>query len=163
VEVVGALLGFDTRGEPHFELLDEQVNRLVASVDAAAKGAAMLLGLYLNERAYLISLLATIFAPLTFLTGFFGMNFGWMTDQIDPDRVLAGWDRRSDRAGCAGSVGARFLMGDARRPGPPAERSAVWLCLDAPGGYSVQERGVVALGLVGIRLGEGGRRAIEDV
>jgi magnesium transporter len=59
------------------------VKRLVASVDAAANGAGMLLDLQLNERAYLISLLATIFAPLTFLTGFFGMNFGWMTDQID--------------------------------------------------------------------------------
>ena len=80
---VGALLGFDTRDEPYFERVDEQVNRLVASVDAAANGAGMLLDLQLNERAYLISLLATIFAPLTFLTGFFGMNFGWMTDQID--------------------------------------------------------------------------------
>ena len=42
----------------------------------------MLLSLQLNERAYLVSVVATIFVPLTFLTGFFGMNFGWMVDRI---------------------------------------------------------------------------------
>jgi Mg2+ and Co2+ transporter CorA len=30
-----------------------------------------------------VSLVATIFVPLTFVTGFFGMNFGWMVDRID--------------------------------------------------------------------------------
>ena len=43
----------------------------------------MVLDLQLNERAYVISVVATIFVPLTFITGFFGMNFGWMVDQID--------------------------------------------------------------------------------
>ena len=27
-----------------------------------------------------MSVVATIFVPLTFLTGFFGLNFGWMVD-----------------------------------------------------------------------------------
>jgi len=43
----------------------------------------MVLDLQLNERAYLVSVVATIFVPLTFVTGFFGMNFGWMVDHID--------------------------------------------------------------------------------
>ena len=42
----------------------------------------MLLDLQLNERAYVVSAIATIFVPLTFITGFFGMNFGWMVDEI---------------------------------------------------------------------------------
>jgi Mg2+ and Co2+ transporter CorA len=41
------------------------------------------LDLQLNERAYVLSIVATIFVPLTFVTGFFGMNFGWMVDQVD--------------------------------------------------------------------------------
>ena len=43
----------------------------------------MVLDLQLNERAYVLSIVATIFVPLTFVTGFFGMNFGWMVDQVD--------------------------------------------------------------------------------
>jgi magnesium transporter len=117
---VGAVLGFDTPGEPYFERVDDQVNRLVASVDAAANGAGMLLDLQLNERAYLISLLATIFAPLTFLTGFFGMNFAWMTDQIDTQMAywLVGIVVPIALALlCWRLLARRFLMGDDRRPG----------------------------------------------
>ena len=34
-------------------------------------------------RAYVVSVVATIFLPLTLITGFFGMNFEWMVDQIE--------------------------------------------------------------------------------
>jgi magnesium transporter len=86
---IGALPHFDTDDEPYFDRLDEQVDRLPASIDAAANGLGMLLDLQLNERAYLVSVVATIFVPLTFVTGFFGMNFGWMVDHID--RPIAFW------------------------------------------------------------------------
>ena len=85
---IGALRGFDVDDEPYFARLDEQVNHLLASIDAAANAMGMLLDLQLNERAYVVSVLATIFLPLTFLTGFFGMNFGWMVEQIDGQIVF---------------------------------------------------------------------------
>jgi magnesium transporter len=80
---IGALRGFETQEDQYFDRLYEQVKRLLDSVDAAANGLAMLLDLQLNERAYVVSVVATIFVPLTLLTGFFGMNFGWMVDHID--------------------------------------------------------------------------------
>jgi magnesium transporter len=80
---IGALRGFDKHDEPYFDRLYEQVNRLLASIDAALNAMAMLLDLQLNERAYVVSVVATIFVPLTLITGFFGMNFEWLVDQID--------------------------------------------------------------------------------
>jgi magnesium transporter len=80
---IGALSGFDEPEERYLDRLDEQADRLLASIDAAANVMGMVLDLQLNERAYLVSVVATIFVPLTFITGFFGMNFGWMVDGID--------------------------------------------------------------------------------
>jgi Mg2+ and Co2+ transporter CorA len=37
----------------------------------------------LIETTYWLTVVATIFLPLIFVTGFFGMNFGWMVDRID--------------------------------------------------------------------------------
>ena len=71
---------------PAFEQLSEHVNRLLASIDAAVNGMGMLLDLQLNQRAYLVSVVATIFVPLTFLTGFCRMNFGWTVDHIGSPR-----------------------------------------------------------------------------
>jgi magnesium transporter len=47
------------------ELLSEAVNVLI------------------NRMAGRLTIVATIFLPLTFATGFFGMNFGWLVDHID--------------------------------------------------------------------------------
>jgi magnesium transporter len=37
----------------------------------------------LNQMAGRLTVVATVFLPLTFATGFFGMNFGWMVTHID--------------------------------------------------------------------------------
>jgi magnesium transporter len=112
---IGELPRFDTDDEPYFERLDEQVDRLPASIDAAANGMGMLLDLQLNERAYLVSVVATIFVPLTFVTGFFGMNFGWMVDHIDSPIAFWGLGIAIPVATAALSwrlLLRRFLVGD---------------------------------------------------
>ena len=64
-------------------------------------------------------LLATIFVPLTLITGYFGMNFGWMVDRIDSP--LAFWLLGFVIPIATGVVSWRFLVrpflfGDVRQP-----------------------------------------------
>jgi magnesium transporter len=116
---IGALRGFDADPEPYFDRLDGQLDRLLASIDAAANAMGMLLDLQLNERAYVVSVIATIFVPLTFITGFFGMNFGWMVDQISTP--VAFWLLGLGIPIATGLLAwrllvRRFLIGDGRQP-----------------------------------------------
>lgn len=114
---IGAVTGFDEPEEPYLDRLDERADRLLASIDAAANAIGMVLDLQLNERAYLVSVVATIFVPLTFLTGFFGMNFGWMVDHVDTQVAfwLLGFAVPAATAALSWRLLVRrFLIGDER-------------------------------------------------
>lgn len=80
---IGRLQDLEADEEHYFDRIGQQVNRLVDEIDAAADAMATLISLRLNETSYWLTVVATIFLPLTFITGFFGMNFGWMVDEID--------------------------------------------------------------------------------
>lgn len=82
-EEVGQVEGLVTDNERYFERVYEQLNRLIDGIDAAADSMAKLMDLRMNETMYWLTVVATIFLPLTFLTGFFGMNFGWLVGEID--------------------------------------------------------------------------------
>jgi magnesium transporter len=84
-------------------------------IDAAGDAMAKLIDLRLNETIYWLTVAATIFLPLTFVTGFFGMNFHWMIDRIDTSLafVLLGI------GGCVLGVALTALL--VRRRGTPIE------------------------------------------
>jgi magnesium transporter len=82
-EEIKRVKGLESDSEHYFERIFEQLNRLVEGIDAAADALAKLIDLRLNETIYWLTVVATVFLPLTFITGFFGMNFGWMVREVN--------------------------------------------------------------------------------
>ncbi len=82
-EEIEQITGLGADSEHYFERIDQQLIRLISAIDAAGDALTKLIDLRLNETIYWLTVVSTIFLPLTFITGFFGMNFTWMVDQID--------------------------------------------------------------------------------
>jgi magnesium transporter len=102
-EEIGQVENLITDSESYFERVYGQLNRLVDGIDAASDSMAQLIDLRMNETMYWLTVVATIFLPLGFLTGFFGMNFDWMLQRIDT--ALAFFT-----LGVGGSVAAAALI-----------------------------------------------------
>jgi len=69
--------------------------RMVEQIDAYRDIVTGALDVYLTavsnrlgEQTRRLSVVATIFLPLTFLTGFFGMNFGFLIDKISTEQAF---------------------------------------------------------------------------
>ncbi len=60
------------------ERIDLQREALDQALDLYVAGT----NLHLNQVIKQLTVVATIFLPLTFVTGFFGQNFGWLVDHI---------------------------------------------------------------------------------
>jgi magnesium transporter len=101
--------------ERYFERVHQQLNRLIEGIDAAADSMAKSMDLRMNETMYWLTVVATIFLPLSFLTGFFGMNFTWMIERIDTAAAFFA-------LGLGGSALATVLVWFAvRRRGTPVQ------------------------------------------
>ena len=66
----------------YFSRIEGQLGRLVDGVDAVAHALGSLIDQGMNRIMFRLTVVATIFLPLTVLTGFFGMNFGWLVGHI---------------------------------------------------------------------------------
>jgi magnesium transporter len=75
--------GLEADRSQYFDRIITQLDRVIDGIDAAGDELSRALEVQLNETTYRLTIVATIFLPLTFLTGFFGMNFGWMVAHVD--------------------------------------------------------------------------------
>jgi magnesium transporter len=83
------LPGLTEKAERYFRDVYDHLIRLTDSVDSYRDLTSGTMDVYLstvsnrlNGVMKQLAVIATIFLPLTFITGFFGQNFGWMVDQI---------------------------------------------------------------------------------
>ncbi len=81
---------------PYYRDVYDHVVRAIDDLDAVRDLASSALDLHLsvsnaqqNEVSKQLTIIATIFLPLTFVTGFFGQNFSWMIDHINGFRPFA--------------------------------------------------------------------------
>jgi magnesium transporter len=84
----------DSLAGPHGEYFDRvlaQLDRAIDRIDAASQSLSQALEIQLNETTYRLTVVATVFLPLTFIVGFFGMNFTWMVDHIDGETSFWFW------------------------------------------------------------------------
>jgi magnesium transporter len=86
---VADLPGSDQESERFFRDVYDHMIRLTDAIDSSRDLLTSLMDVYLstvsnrlNDVVKRLTVIATIFLPLTFITGFFGQNFGWMVDHI---------------------------------------------------------------------------------
>jgi magnesium transporter len=61
------------------EMIDTYRDLSTGAIDVYMSAASNRLGTVTKQ----LTVIATIFLPLTFITGFFGQNFGWMVENVD--------------------------------------------------------------------------------
>jgi magnesium transporter len=89
-EVIRRMPGHSPTNAPYFRDVQDHLIRVTQSADALRERTSGLFEIYmaaLDNRQNIImkqfTVIAGIFLPLSVLTGFFGMNFGWLVRNID--------------------------------------------------------------------------------
>jgi magnesium transporter len=95
--------GLEEDNRDYFDRINQQLDRVIDGIDAASSGLSSALEVQLNETTYRLTIVATIFLPLAFVTGFFGMNFDWMVDQVSSQSAF--W-----LLGLGGCIGALIII-----------------------------------------------------
>jgi magnesium transporter len=83
------LPGRDAASEPYLRDLYDHVIRISDEIDSyrdlldnAMDAYLSMVSNRLNEVTKQLTIIATVFLPLSFLTGFFGQNFGWLVSRL---------------------------------------------------------------------------------
>ena len=86
----------------HLERVHDEIASQRELLTSVLEANLAVLSVRQNETTKQLTIIATIFLPLTFITGFFGMNFGWMVGHITSPWVFLAFGVGSLLASCAG-------------------------------------------------------------
>src|SRR5436309_3541704 len=84
-ERIGALPGFDRHLESYYRDVGDHLLQAIDDVESARDALQGMLDTHTNEVQERLTLVATIFLPLTLITSFFGQNFNWLVDHLGPE------------------------------------------------------------------------------
>ena len=89
IEVITDLAGLEPDSHDYFRDIYDHLIRITDELDSYHEMVASSTDLYLStvankqgETSKQLAIIASIFLPLSFLTGFFGMNFGWEVTHV---------------------------------------------------------------------------------
>ncbi len=85
----------------HVERVHDEIASQRELLTSVLQANLAVLSVRQNETIHQLTIIATIFLPLTFITGFFGMNFGWMVGHIGSPEVFFALGVGSLFASCA--------------------------------------------------------------
>lgn len=68
------------------DLVDSYRDLMTGALDTHLSTVSNRLNVVMKQ----LTIIATVFLPMSFITGFFGQNFGWMVDRLDSLGVLLG-------------------------------------------------------------------------
>jgi len=93
-----ALPGLEGAEEAYFRDVHDHATRVAEEVEEHRELLASVVTLHMsavanrqNEVMKQLTLMSAVFLPLTFITGFFGQNFGWMVDNVDTRTDFVVW------------------------------------------------------------------------
>jgi magnesium transporter len=72
----------------HLRLVNEEVTAQRDLLTTCLEANMAVISVRQNDSTRQLTLLATVFLPLTFVTGFFGQNFGWLVSHIDTEAAF---------------------------------------------------------------------------
>ena len=85
----------------HVERVNDEIASQRELLTSVLEANLAVLSVRQNETTKQLTIIATIFLPLTFITGFFGMNFGWMVGNIRSPAIFWGLGVGSLLVSCA--------------------------------------------------------------
>jgi magnesium transporter len=82
IERILELPGFDDELSTYYRDVGDHLWQAIDEIEAARDSLQGMLDTYTNEVQERLTIVATIFLPLTLLASFFGQNFNWMINRI---------------------------------------------------------------------------------
>lgn len=117
-EQVVALSDDEDESRAYLADVGDHLSQALDEIDADRESLQGMLDTYSNEVQERLTIVATIFLPLTALTGFFGTNFQWLLDHIGSGWAFAVFGVGGTVLSCVGIVAwlARTGLLDRSRP-----------------------------------------------